>query len=171
MPRRSARLAARTETAEASAAANALAIPEILEIVIEQAFSYRAAKSFRKVNRLFRDATDKQIVTSIDTHGDRIRSMATHGDAWVSLPLESMLERSPTLWAYVKSATVRITEGLEPLFSHGKLVNLTLTHNVVASVVELHALTSFSLSKLTYLEIYFNSRCAREDRYFPQFAQ
>lgn len=109
MPRRSARLAARTETAQTAAAANALAIPEILEIVIEQAFSYRDAKSFRKVNRLFRDITDKHIVASIDMHDDTTCSIPDHGDEWVSLPLDSMLERSPTLWSYVKSATVRTT--------------------------------------------------------------
>ena len=133
-------------------AASVLAIPEILDMVIEQAFTYSDALQHRQVNRLFRDATDKHLVASVDSTKIGIRTNPPTPQDRVHR-LDLILRNNPNLWTSVTKAVVHSIEPLARLVPYGNLVSLTLEANGGDRLANLHAAKPFSLPKLSHLEI------------------
>lgn len=169
MPRRSARLAAKQHgSQQQTAAARTLAIPEILDLVIEHAFTSPNALPLRAVNRLFKSVAETHLVSSVVSNEGSLHSFPPWPSNGSRYKLDSILSPNADLWRYVKIAYLNSRDKLVAFISHGNLTCLTLGYaSILDAVVSLFKATPFQLSNLCFLEIKLESPgesgCSRSD--------
>lgn len=141
MVRRSARLAARSAPLHQTAAARAMAIPEIVNMIVEYAFDVDHPIQLRLVNRLIKEATEEHLVSSINIQSlEHIRRWPPGSGG--TYRLYQIPIQNTRLWSYVREAIVRPLEQLNSLTSIGNLRSL----NIAADALE-HLAENFALGK------------------------
>ena len=155
MPRRSARLAAKQHgSQQQTAAARTLAIPEILDLVIEHAFTSPNALPLRAVNRLFKSVAERHLVSSVVANEGSLRSFPPWRSDGSRYKLDFILKPNADLWKHVKTAFLTSSDGLNSFVSHGNLTHLILEYpSILEPLVNLFTATPFQLPNLWFLEI------------------